>query len=111
MVAYQPGYAIGPGHRTAIVLVNVALGDRLGAGRSYDEAWANLRGVAAPKPVGTDLTERLEQAQSWIELADEALKRGDLPEFARAWSYLRELLRTSSPAPPPVTNRRLPRRP
>jgi hypothetical protein len=100
MVAYQPSYAIGAGGHTALVLVNVALADRLGAGRTYEEAWANLRGETAPRPVGTDLTERLTQAQSWIERADEALKRGDLQEFARAWSYLRELFRIGPSAPP-----------
>jgi hypothetical protein len=97
MLAYQPGYAIGPASRTALVLVNVALADRMGSGRSYEEAWANLRGEVAPKPVGSDLTERLAQAQTWIDRADEALKRGDLQEFARAWGYLRELLRSVTP--------------
>ena len=106
MVAYQPNFAIGPGSQTALVLVNVALGERLGTGRSYELAWANLRGEVAPRPVGTDLTERVVQAQGWIERADQALKRGDLQEFARAWNYLRELFRT--PAPPQPKERSSP---
>jgi hypothetical protein len=91
--AYQPSYAVAPKGRTSLVLVNVAHGGRLGAGRTYDEAWRNLRGEVAPTPIGTEITSRLEQARDWLERADEALKRGDLQEFGRAFNFLRELLR------------------
>ncbi len=102
VVAYQPGYAIGPTGHTGLVLVNVALGPRQGVGRDFEDAWLNLRGEAAPKPVGSDLTARMEEARSWLERADAALKRGDLAEFGKAFSYLRELLApaVSSPTPP-----------
>jgi hypothetical protein len=102
MVAYQPGFAIGPTGRTGLVLVNLALGPRQGSGRSYHDAWRNLRGEIAPKAVGGDLTARLEEARMWLDRADAALKRGDLAEFGKAFSYLRELLG-------PVANNSTPR--
>ena len=103
LVAVQPNYAIGPGaSQGGVVLVNVALGQRLGAGRTAEEAWRNLRGEAAPAPVGTDVGTRLEEARAWLDRADAALKRGDLLEFGRAFAYLRELLRPGGSVPPPV---------
>ncbi len=93
VVAYQPNYALGMPGQGALILVNVALGNRLGAGRSYDEAWQNLRGVAAPAAVGSAAGPRLEQAREWLDRAEAALKRGDLQEFGRAFGYLRALLR------------------
>ncbi len=100
VAAYQPNYAIGPSGGGAVVLVNVALGGRLGAGRSVEEAWKNLRGELAPSPVGTDVGTRLVQARNWLDRADEALKRGDLEGFGRAFAYLRELLRVTGGAVP-----------
>ena len=100
LVAFQPSYAIGPAGGGAAVLVNVALGSRLGAGRTYQEAWQNLRGEVAPSPVGTDIGTRLTQARTWLDRADEALKRGDLEAFGRAFAYLRELLRVTGGATP-----------
>jgi hypothetical protein len=97
--AYQPGFAIGPAGRTGLVLVNVALGGRQGAGRSYDDAWRNLRGETSPRPVGSDLTARLEEARMWLDRADAALKRGDLAEFGKAFSFLRELLAPAGASP------------
>ncbi len=93
LVAYQPNYALGMPGQGALILVNLALGNRLGAGRTYDEAWLNLRGVAAPAAVGSAAGPRLEQAREWLDRAEAALKRGDLQEFGRAFGYLRALLR------------------
>ena len=93
LLAYQPNYALGLPGQGALVLVNMALGGRLGAGRTYQEAWQNLRGVAAPAAVGSASGPRLEQAREWLDRADAALKRGDLQEFGRAFGYLRALLR------------------
>jgi len=101
LLAYQPSYALGPRGRTTLALVNVALGGRLGAGRTYDEAWLNLRGETAPTPVGTEVGARLRQAREWLERADDALRRGDLEEFGRAFGFLRELLRAGTPDPEP----------
>ena len=100
VVAYQPSYAVGPAGGGGLVLVNVALAGRLGAGRSYQEAWQNLRGEIAPSPVGTEVGTRLAQARNWLDRADDALKRGDLEAFGRAFAYLRELLRVTGGAIP-----------
>ena len=100
LAAYQPNYALGMAGQGALVLINVALGDRLGAGRTYEEAWQNLRGAAAPAAVGSASGPRLEQAREWLDRADAALKRGDLQEFGRAFGYLRALLQPAGgPAP------------
>ncbi|MEZ4458011.1 MAG: UPF0182 family protein [Gemmatimonadales bacterium] len=102
LVAYQPNYAVSATGAGGVVLVNLAMGGRLGAGRTLAEAWRNLRGEIGPLPVGTDARSRLEQARQWLDQADAALKRGDLLEFGRAFSYLRELLRPGTElAPPP----------
>ena len=93
LLASQPNFALGLPGQGALVLVNMALGGRLGAGRTYQEAWQNLRGVAAPAAVGSASGPRLEQAREWLDRADAALKRGDLQEFGRAFGYLRALLR------------------
>ena len=52
--AYQPAYALpARGGRATLVMVNVALGRRLGAGRTMAEAWRNLRGEVSPTAPGT----------------------------------------------------------
>ncbi len=93
LVAYQPGYALGPDARGGIVLVNVAMAQRLGGQRTYDEAWRNLRGELGPDALGSDPGARLDRARYWLERADAALIRGDLQEFGRAFAALRELIR------------------
>jgi hypothetical protein len=75
-----------------LVWVSVAAGDRLGAGRTLQEAWSNLLGTTVPAPPGTAQAGRLEEAKRWLELADSALKIGDWSEFGRAWSTLRSVL-------------------
>lgn len=97
LLAYQPNFALGPGGQSAIVLINVAEGGRLGAGRTFSDAWRNLRGEIGPAPVGSDPLTRLEQARVWLERADAALRRGDLEEFARSFGFLREALRSGAP--------------
>jgi hypothetical protein len=51
-IAYQPAWALGPASRPRLVLVNVAPGARLGTGRTFEDAWRNLRGEISPSPVG-----------------------------------------------------------
>lgn len=101
LVAYQPNFALGPGGQASVVLVNVAQGPKLGAGRSFEDAWRNLRGEIGPVPVGSDPATRLEQAREWLERADAALRRGDVEEFGRAFGFLREVLRAGRLALPP----------
>jgi hypothetical protein len=80
-------------------MVNVALGRRLGAGRTLAEAWRNLRGEVSPTAPGTSSQLILDSARSWMRRADSALRRGDLRELGIALQYLRELL--DPPGRPP----------
>ena len=92
LVAYQAHYASRPPGGMVLVWVSVAARDRLGAGRTLQEAWSNLLGTTVPAPPGTAQSGRLEEAKRWLELADSALKIGDWSEFGRAWSTLRSVL-------------------
>ncbi|MEO8090905.1 MAG: UPF0182 family protein, partial [Gemmatimonadales bacterium] len=91
-VAYQGYYALRPPGGMALVWVSVAARDRLGAGRTLQQAWSNLLGTTVPAPPGTAQSGRLEEAKRWLELADSALRIGDWSEFGRAWSTLRSVL-------------------
>ncbi len=92
VVAYQPAWAVAPSGGAQLVLVNVALGSAIGTGRSFAEAWKNLRGEVTPTAAGAPAQALLEDARRWMRHADSALKRGDLQEFSRALAYLRDLL-------------------
>lgn len=92
IVAYQPDWSGTPGSRPRLALVNVALGQRLGTGRTFADAWKNLRGEISPTPVGSGAQAVLDEVRRWWLHADSALKRGDLAELGRALAYLRELL-------------------
>jgi hypothetical protein len=91
-VAYQGYYAVRPSGGMVLVWVTVAARDRLGAGRTLQEAWSNLLGTTVPAPPGTAQSGRLEEAKRWLEQADSALRMGDWSEFGRAWSALRSVL-------------------
>jgi uncharacterized protein len=91
-VAYRAHYALRPPGGMVLVWVSVAARDRLGAGRTLQEAWSNLLGTTVPAPPGTAHSGRLEEARRWLELADSALRIGDWSEFGRAWSTLRGVL-------------------
>ncbi len=91
-VAYQSYFALRPSGPMVLVWVTVAARDRLGAGRTLQEAWSNLLGNTVPAPPGTAPSGRLEEAKRWLELADSALKLGDWSEFGRAWNTLRGVL-------------------
>lgn len=91
-VAYQPAWSEGPAARPRLALVNVALGSHLGTGRSFEEAWQNLRGEISPSPVGAGPQAILDGVRRWWQSADSALKRRDLDALGRALAQLRELL-------------------
>ncbi len=91
-VAYQAYFALRPSGAVVLAWVAVAARDRLGAGRTLQEAWSNLLGNTVPAPPGTAPSGRLEEAKRWVELADSALKLGDWSEFGRAWNTLRSVL-------------------
>jgi len=95
--AYQPAWAVTPSGRAHLVLVNVALvgqatGRRIGAGRTLQEAWLNLRGQISPTAIGSGAEATLEQARLLMLRADSARKRGDLQGMERALAYLLDLL-------------------
>ncbi len=91
-VAYPPWYALDPVGRVAKPYVWVAQGDRAGAGRSFAEAWQNLRGEGAPLPPGSGPRTQLEEARIWMLRADSALRAGDWEGFGRAFGALRQAL-------------------
>lgn len=90
LAAFQVHTAARENARPAIVWVTVATARRLGAGRTFAEAWDNLRGLSGPPvaPGGGQLPE----ARHWMRIADEALKRGDWAGFGRAFDALRRVL-------------------
>ena len=75
-VAYQAYFASRPvgRTRTRVGQRRGALRDRLGAGRTLEDAWSNLLGNTVPAPPGTAPSGRLEEARRWMERADSALK-------------------------------------
>jgi uncharacterized membrane protein (UPF0182 family) len=93
--ALQVHTAARPGARPAIVWVTVAAGRRLGAGRSFPEAWENLQGAMTAAPSGTTQG-ALSEARQWMRLADEALRRSDWAAFGRAFDALRGVLQPPS---------------
>jgi uncharacterized protein len=91
-VAYQGYFALRPAGSPRLAWVSVAAPNRLGAGRTLQEAWSNLLGATAPTPPGSAQAGRLDEARRWMLHADSALRSGDWPEFGRAWGSLRNLL-------------------
>ncbi len=96
LAAMQVHTAARDGARPVIVWVTVATGRRLGAGRTFQQAWDNLQGTSAPLPPGTGGGAPAE-ARHWMRIADDALKRGDWATFGRAFDALRRVLMTESP--------------
>lgn len=80
------------GARPAVVWVNVAIANRAGAGRNFELAWRNLLGGDAPLPAAAGEGGELVDARYWLQVADEALKRGDFTAFGRAFDALRQTL-------------------
>jgi hypothetical protein len=95
--AWQPGFAVRPDGGTRLTTVAVARGQRLGMGRTLEEAWRNLRAESGgPVRRGADAA-ILDEARRWARAADSALRKGDLPAFGRAFGALRELLEGTPP--------------
>jgi hypothetical protein len=92
IAAYQPAWSVPSSGPAQLVVVNVMLGSKLGTGRSFPEAWRNLRGEIGPLVPGTGAEAVLEEARRWMRHADSAFKRGDFQEMGRALQFLRELL-------------------
>jgi hypothetical protein len=95
-IAYESYFAPRPARGMVLTWVSVAASGevrpRLGAGRTFKEAWSNLLGATVPAPPGAAQSGRLEEARRWLQHADSALRSGDWPEFGRAWGSLRTVL-------------------
>jgi hypothetical protein len=95
-VAYQSYFAPRPSGGMVLAWASVAtpgeLRPRLGAGRTFKEAWSNLLGATVPAPPGAAQAGRLDEARRWLQHADSALRVGDWAEFGRAWGSLRTVL-------------------
>ena len=114
LAAYQPLYAQRDDAPPAVVWMSVALGQRVGAGRSLTDAWRNLQGLSiATPPVVARPQEPLERARRLMQDADAALRRGDWAAFGRAWDGLRSALgvRPSAPGALPRDTASAPGRP
>ncbi|HQR18941.1 MAG TPA: UPF0182 family protein [Gemmatimonadales bacterium] len=98
-VAYQPWYAVAPTGRVTVPYVALAQGTQVGAGRSFADAWDNLRGTGAPLPPGFGPMTPIEEARRWMLRADSALHAGDWEAFGRAFGALRQSLGVGRPAP------------
>jgi uncharacterized protein len=95
-IAYESYFTPRPSGGMVLAWVSVAApGEarpRLGAGRTFKEAWSNLLGATVPAPPGAAQAGRLDEARRWLQHADSALRVGDWPEFGRAWGSLRTVL-------------------
>jgi hypothetical protein len=91
LAAMQVHVAARPGARPAVLWVSVGTADRLGAGRTVEQAWDNLRGATVPAAPGAE-GGSLAEARRWMGIADAALRRGDWEAFGRAFDSLRRVL-------------------
>jgi len=91
LLAYQPWYAVRPGGRPVLLAVTAASGARIGVDRTLSGALEVLAGQRDPTvQAGPD--NLLLEARVWLQLADSALRRGDLAAFGSAFAALRDLL-------------------
>lgn len=91
--ASQVWFAQRDGIEPSTVWVSLAVTDRRGAGHDLEEAWQNLLGLSAPVISAGERGSRIFEARRYMEEADNALRRGDLEGFARAWEGLKRTLR------------------
>ena len=100
LIAYQPSWGVDSRGRSMLVLVTVARGDRIGAGRTLEEAWKNSRGEVADYLRMSDEAAIVGEARRWLREADSAFKRGDLAAFGRAFAALKSVLEGERQNPP-----------
>ncbi|HWA57424.1 MAG TPA: UPF0182 family protein [Gemmatimonadales bacterium] len=91
--AVQVWYAERDGVDPVMLWVSLAIADRRGAGHDLEEAWQNLLGLSAPVISAGERGTRIFEARRYLEDADNALRRGDLEGFGRAWEGLKRTLR------------------
>lgn len=92
LVATQMHYGPRGGGGTSVTWVSVAGGGRLGAGRSFGDAWSNLLGSTVPAPPGAPPAGVLAEARRWFRVADSTFRRGDFTAFGKAFEALRAVL-------------------
>ncbi len=91
VTAYLPIYSDRENGRPVVLAVAIAGANRLAVDRTLEGAIETLRGTKAPElSAGPDYL--LAQARIWLQLADSALRRGDLAAFGQAFQALRALL-------------------
>jgi hypothetical protein len=98
--ATQARYGPRGGGGQSVTWVSVASGPRVGAARTFNEAWTNLQGATVPLPPGAVSGGALVDARRWFRVADSAFRRGDFTAFGRAFEELRTVLEV-----PPVIPR------
>lgn len=91
LIAVRRQYRAGSRGTLAVAWVEVAAGDRLGAGPDLGAAWANLQG-RLPPPSPHTAPDRMAEVRRWVARADSALRRGDLTTFGRAFEALKQLV-------------------
>lgn len=92
--AYQPYFALKDEAPPVLAWMSIAIAERGGAGHDLEEAWQNLLGLSAPVISAGARGTQLIEARRLLEAADQALRRGDLEAFARAWEALKRTLRS-----------------
>jgi hypothetical protein len=92
LVATQVHYGPRGGGGASVTWVSVAGGGRLGAGRSFPDAWSNLQGSTVPSPPGAPPAGVLAEARRWFQIADSTFRRGDFTAFGKAFEALRAVL-------------------
>lgn len=92
LVATQVQYGPRGGGGASITWVSVSGGGRLGAGRSFRDAWSNLQGSTVPAPPGAAPDGVLAEARHWFHVADSTFRRGDFTAFGKAFEALRTVL-------------------
>lgn len=100
LVAWQPLWTGRAGTGLRLAAIGAARGDRFGAGRDLPSAWAALNGPAAGMAGLTGPMAALDEARRWSQVADSALRSGDLVTFGRAFAALRAALQREEPEAP-----------
>lgn len=100
LVAWQPLWTGRDGTERRLAAISTARGDRLGAGRDLPSAWAALTGTAAGSAGPNGPLAALDEARRWSQVADSALRAGDLANFGRAFAALKAALRRDQPRTP-----------
>jgi hypothetical protein len=90
--ATQSRYGPRGGGGSSVTWISVASGPRVGAARTFGDAWTNLRGASVPRPTGALPSGALIDARRWFRVADSAFRRGDFTAFGRAFEELRAAL-------------------